>query len=316
MSCGKFFMGGILEEAAPDDNFFIIIVSHSYCGGDNIKIGFIGAGKVGFTLGKYLSQNDKNLTGYYSRNIKSAKEAASFTNSKCFESIEDLVKECDTIIITTPDGEIKNVWDSIKKLPITDKIICHCSGSLSSKVFSDINNHKAYGYSIHPMFAISDKYNSYKDLNKAFITIEGSEKYLLKIKEYIEGFGNKAQIISWENKAMYHLASVVVSNHVIALAELGNELLIKCGFSEKEAINALYPLMLNNIKNIGEKGIRESLTGPIERGDSETIIRHMNCLNEEDKELYKLLSKKLVNIAKEKNKDRNYSNLEKIIGEK
>ena len=88
------------------------------------------------------------------------------------------------------------------------------------------------------------------------------------------------------------------------------------GFSEKEAINALYPLMLNNIKNVGKKGIRESLTGPIERGDSETIIRHMNCLNQEDKELYKLLSKKLVNIAKEKNKDRNYSNLEKIIGEK
>ena len=96
-------------------------------------------------------------------------------------------------------------------------------------------------------------------------------EYLLKIKEYIEGFGNKAQIISWENKAMYHLASVVVSNHVIALAALGNELLIKCGISEKEAINALYPLMLNNIKNVGKKGIRESLTGPIERGDSETI---------------------------------------------
>ena len=89
----------------------------------------------------------------------------------------------DTIIITTPDGEIKNVWDSIKKLSITGKIICHCSGSLSSKVFSDIDNHKAYGYSIHPMFAISDKYNSYKNLNKAFITIEGSEKYLLNIKE-------------------------------------------------------------------------------------------------------------------------------------
>lgn len=291
-------------------------MSHSYNGGDNIKFGFIGAGKVGFTLGKYLSQNGKKIVGYYSRSTESSKEAANFTNSKCFESIESLIKECDTIIITTPDGEIKNVWDSIKKLPITGKIICHCSGSLSSKVFSDIDNHKAYGYSIHPMFAISDKYNSYKNLNKAFITIEGSEKYLLKIKEYIERLGNKVQIISWENKSMYHLASVVVSNHVIALAELGNELLMKCGFSEMEAMSALYPLMLNNIKNIGEKGIKESLTGPVERGDSDTIIRHMNCLNEEDKELYKLLSKKLVNIAKEKNKNRNYSNLEKIIGEK
>ena len=135
-------------------------MSHSYYGGDNIKIGLIGAGKVGFTLGKYLGQYDKKITGYYSRNIKSSREAADFTKSVCFESIESLVKECDIIIITTPDGEIKNVWDSIKRLPITGKIICHCSGSLSSKVFSDIDNHNAYGYSIHPMFAISSKYNS------------------------------------------------------------------------------------------------------------------------------------------------------------
>ena len=45
-----------------------------------IKIGFIGAGKVGFALGKYLSENNINLVGYYSKNINSAIEAAKFTN--------------------------------------------------------------------------------------------------------------------------------------------------------------------------------------------------------------------------------------------
>ena len=88
-----------------------------------IKIGFIGAGKVGFALGKYLSENNINLVGYYSKNINSAIEAAKFTNSKYFTSIKDIIKECDTIIITTPDGVIEEVWNSIKKLYINEKII-------------------------------------------------------------------------------------------------------------------------------------------------------------------------------------------------
>ncbi|SFU39018.1 3-methyl-2-oxobutanoate hydroxymethyltransferase [Clostridium sp. DSM 8431] len=106
-------------------------------GGDNINIGFIGAGKVGFSLGKYLTNNKINISGYYSRNVESTKEAAKFTNSKCFVSINDLIKESDVIFITTPDSVIGSIWENIDKLSIKNKIICHCSGSLSSKIFSN-----------------------------------------------------------------------------------------------------------------------------------------------------------------------------------
>ena len=44
-----------------------------------MRIGFIGAGKVGFTLGKYFAVNGLDVAGYYSRNYKSAEEAAAFT---------------------------------------------------------------------------------------------------------------------------------------------------------------------------------------------------------------------------------------------
>ena len=47
-----------------------------------MKIGFIGAGRVGFTLGKYFCEHGVEVAGYYSRNIQSAQEAAEFTNSQ------------------------------------------------------------------------------------------------------------------------------------------------------------------------------------------------------------------------------------------
>ena len=280
-----------------------------------IKFGFIGAGKVGFSLGKYLKENSIDISGYYSKSQHSSKEAAIFTNTRQYNNLEDLIKNSDAIFITTPDNQIADVWNEVKKLPIKEKLICHCSGSISSEVFSNINNHGAYGYSIHLMFAISDKYNSYKNLSQAFITIEGNEKHIEYLKMLFSHLGNDVAIINKENKILYHAASVTVSNLVLGLINNGVNYLEECGFTKEMAIKALYPLIENNLRNIKERGAVKSLTGPIERGDLSTVINHLNVIREEDKELYRLLSKNILKIAKVKNKNRNYKNLEEYLGE-
>ena len=280
-----------------------------------IKFGFIGAGKVGFSLGNYLKENSIDISGYYSKSQHSSKEAAIFTNTRQYNNLEDLIKNSDAIFITTPDNQIADVWNEVKKLPIKEKLICHCSGSISSEVFSNINNHGAYGYSIHPMFAISDKYNSYKDLSQAFITIEGNEKHIEYLKMLFSHLGNDVAIINKENKILYHAASVTVSNLVLGLINNGVNYLEECGFTKEMAIKALYPLIENNLRNIKERGAVKSLTGPIERGDLSTVINHLNVIREEDKELYRLLSKNILKIAKVKNQDRNYKNLEEYLGD-
>lgn len=280
-----------------------------------IRIGFIGAGKVGFSLGKYFRDNNLQVIGYYSKNLDSAKEAAEFTDSKYYNDMETLVNECDTIFITTLDGVINEIWSNIKELSINNKIICHCSGSLSSRVFSNIEYYNSYGYSIHPMFAFSDKYNSYKNLQNAYFTIEGSPGKMDVIKSLFKSLGNNIKVIPSVNKTKYHTASVIASNHVIALVQTAVEGLKECGFQEDDALEALYPLIVNNVKNIGDNGIVNSLTGPIERADGQTVKSHLECLCEDDRELYKLLSKKLISIAKKKNMDRNYIEIEEMIGD-
>lgn len=280
-----------------------------------IKFGFIGAGKVGFSLGKYLKENNIDISGYYSKSQHSAKEAAIFTNTRQYNNLENLIKNSDTIFITTPDNQIADVWNEIKRVPIKEKLICHCSGSISSEVFSNINNHGAYGYSIHPMFAISDKYNSYKNLSQAFITIEGHEKYIENLRILFLHLGNDVAIIKKENKILYHAASVTVSNLVLGLINNSINYLEECGFTQEMAIKALYPLIENNLRNVKERGAVNSLTGPIERGDLSTVINHLNVIPEEDKELYRLLSKNILKIAKVKNLNRDYKNLEEYLGD-
>ena len=282
--------------------------------GGRMKIGFVGAGKVGVSLGKYFKLNKKNVIGYYSKNPDSAREAAKFTDTDYFSTLYDILNSCDALFLTVPDKDIGKVWESLKDFEIQNKIFCHCSGALSSAVCQK-GDREVLGYSIHPMYAFNDKYTSYKELSNAYFTIEGNKKYLDFFKCFFESMGNPVKIISEDNKSKYHASCVYVSNLVIALVNMGADLLIESGFKKEEAIDALMPLFMNNANNIAERGLIDSLTGPIERNDITTVMKHLNVLSNEAKDIYKLLSLGLIDIAEEKYENNDYGNIKKILKE-
>lgn len=280
-----------------------------------MKIGFIGAGKVGFSLGKYFISNGISVTGYYSRSPKSAKSAAEFTNSRMYSSLTDILKDSDTLFLTVPDDVIGMVWEHIKNLDVRNKKICHCSGSISSAAFFDAENKGAFAYSIHPLCAVSDKYNSWQDLKNTVFTIEGSEQYLTKMRDLFADFGNETVIINTEDKALYHAGTVMASNLVIALLSMSEDVLKQCGFSAENARKALLPLFKVNAENIVKNGLEKALTGPIERNDVQTVRHHLESLDKDltKREVYRLLSLELTKIAQEKHWQRNYTQMKEVL---
>lgn len=278
-----------------------------------MKFGFIGAGKVGFSLGKYLADNGQELSGYYSEFYQDAVLAAEFTGSKSYNKIEQLVEDSEVLFLTVSDGQIETVWNQLKNIPIRNKIVCHCSGALSSEVFSDIAGFGSYGYSIHPLFAVSDKYNSYKELSNSYFTIEGSPEKMEIIKDLFRSFGNHVCTISKEGKIKYHAAAAIASNLVAGLIYLSENLLKECGFDEESAHNALAPIIEGNISHVIQDGAEKALTGPIERNDIQTVKKHLSVLKGADREAYISVSKQVLKIAEMKNKDRDYSEMEEIL---
>ncbi len=267
-----------------------------------MKIGFIGAGKVGTSLGKLFAQHGIDVTGYYSRTPQHAEQAAEFTRSQCFASLEDVCTASDTLFLTTPDGAVGRMWNDIAALPIKSKCICHCSGALPSSIFEGAEQKGAEVCSVHPLLAVSDRFSSWQQLEGAFFTLEGSGA--AKLKPLLEQCGAQTATIAAADKARYHLAACVVSNLAVGLSQWGMELLEQCGFTARQAQTALTPLILGNAQAICEKGPRDALTGPAERGDMETIRSHMACLSREDQALYALLTRKLCDIAQQKHPDR------------
>lgn len=280
-----------------------------------MDIGFIGAGKVGCTLGKYLNGKYATIVGYYSRTRQSADDAATFTQSSAFGDPETLIKACDTLFITTPDGVIGKVWECIRNFDLSGKIICHFSGSLSSDIFSGIGATGASCCSVHPMYAFSSRFTSYLQFNKACITVEGQEHAVKKIKElFADKLHHKVFMCSPGDKVKYHTAAAFASNYVTGAMHIAIKLLKECGFKESDAMKLLSPVSLNNLTSVLENGTREALTGPVERNDISTVEKHLNALGDGDiKEVYKSLGRVLISIAREKNPDRNYTGLMELM---
>ena len=284
------------------------------------KIGFIGAGKVGWSLGRYISERggpDYTVCGYYSRDIGTARGAAAFAGGRAFDTAAGLAAECDLLLLTVPDGQIAAVWSELSAALPHDRetplCVGHCSGCLSAEIFVEKPAGCSFG-SMHPLLSVHDRETSYKNFAGAYFTIEGDEAFIDFAKELLTALDNSCCTIEAEHKTLYHAASVMVSNLVCALAFTGTETYKKCGLDGEFAGMAWRSLFLGNAKNIAEAGPVRALTGPVERGDTATIANHLEKLSGDERDIYLLLSRKLIETAREKNPDRDYSELALLLG--
>lgn len=278
-----------------------------------MKIGFVGAGKVGFSLGKYLLQNNIIISGYYSRTFKNTEQAADFTDSQAYDSIDELLNASDVIFITVNDSAISDVWNQIKNYQISGMIFCHCSGILTSELFEGADLLNVHTCSLHMLQAVSSKYESYKDMKSAVFTFESNDDASYIILNMISGCGNKIIKLETQQKIKYHTAASVTSNLVDALIHEGYDLLSECGFSYEDSKILIEPLVRNNIDNIFNYGTVDALTGPVERNDIQTVAKHISCLNGSNKRLYLSAALKLIEISSVKHPERNYIDMQMLL---
>lgn len=277
-----------------------------------MKIGFIGAGKVGKAFGAYLVKHKHVLSGYFSQSIESAKEAASLTNSGYYSRIEDLVKTSDLIFITTPDSVIETVANQIAKIYseensirslglLNGKTFVHMSGAHSSECLKVLEIKGADVASLHPIQSIADVETAVKQLETSVFSIEGTQGALNSLIELLEKMQNTYFTIKSEQKTLYHMAACTVSNYLVTLVDAGLSMYESIGIDRETGYKALYPLIRGTVENLKHMDTKEALTGPIARGDINTVKAHLNAVHDKQLEdFYRYLGQATVRIAKQK----------------
>lgn len=279
-----------------------------------MRIGFIGAGRVGGALGQHLFQKGYEITGYYSRTPVSARNASELVGGRHFESLMEVVQSSDFIFLTVSDDSISQVVDTLDELKcrFENKIIAHTSGVHASDVFLPLVEKGASAYAIHPLQAFATVEQALKLIEKTVFSIEGSglirtEKgsqassdIAKRLLSFMDDLGDRYFVIMGEEKAIYHAAAVISSNYLVATLDFALSQFERIGCDKAFAMKALFPLIQGTIDNIERLGTLDALTGPIARGDVHTVDMHLSKLSGQDAELYKALGLKTLDIASEK----------------
>lgn len=270
------------------------------------SIAIAGCGKVGATLGFYLTEKGYAVTGISCRTQESAQAAARILKTDHYGIHPwDITAEADVIFIGTPDARIEETCDAIAQNGGFKRgaVVFHLSGSLPSTILLAAKKCGVETGSLHPLqsFAAIDLVG--KPFKGIIMAAEGSPKALRTAREVAQDLESTFIEIKTEAKTLYHAAAVVASNYLVALLGFAFDLLNEAGIPEPEAMMVLKPLINGTLANIEKKGVVKALTGPIVRGDLITVRSHLAQIKErvpELSDLYKILGRYAVGLTQKR----------------
>jgi len=263
----------------------------------------VGCGKVGTALAIFLTRAGYRSAGFASKRLSSAKHVADMVLSDHFSDVPwDVTRHADVVFITTPDSAIKDTCNAISKhTGFSDNaIVMHCSGALKSSVLSSAKTCGAWIGSMHPLQSFASTDHKTNPFQGIIVSLEGESPAANMAKTIAEDLGGTAVTFLTEAKTLYHASAVVASNYLVTLLDLAVRLIEEAGVKRQDAFNLLKPLIEGTLSNIEKVGVQKALTGPIARGDTKTVEKHIQEIGFKRPELlalYKMLAFYTIDIA-------------------
>ena len=200
------------------------------------------------------------------------------------------------LFLAIPDGAVSEMAIRIAQMkPPAALGIVHLSGALGLDALSVLEGNPRGSF--HPLqsFPMRRDPSAFRGITVAIDATTAS--LMRRLRALARAVGAKPRHVGDEQRVLYHAAAVYASNFVDVVVAEAVRLLREIGWTEEEATRALLPLVEGTVANIRGRGPVEALTGPIRRGDAETVARHLRALDRPD--LYRMLALVALEIAQE-----------------
>ncbi len=166
----------------------------------------------------------------------------------------------DAVLLAVPDREIGNAAAAIAPGPL----VGHCSGATGLDVLSP---HERFG--VHPLMTFAQRADPASAFGGAAAAVAGSTERALDVAIGIaHRLGMRPFELADDDRAAYHAAASMASNFLVTIEDAAEVLLATTGNGR----DILLPLIRTSVANWAVSG-RSALTGPVARGDDETVAR-------------------------------------------
>ncbi len=270
------------------------------------RIGIVGPGKVGSALAVLANRARMRVEAIVGTGPEAARAAADRLDQDPPPGMDlQALADCDVVLLTVRDDQIAGACEQIVRAGVLAEkaILAHCSGAMGSEVLEPAARAGARTASVHPLQTFPDVEAALATLPGSYVFCQGDPQALLTLEPLLRQMGAIAVRIGPEGKPLYHAAAVMACNYLTGLFDAALDLAVAAGIHRDTAVRALGPLAAATIDNIRAEGTVEALTGPIARGDSGTVRRHLKALADQPGDLaalYKAAGRQTLRLARRK----------------
>jgi predicted short-subunit dehydrogenase-like oxidoreductase (DUF2520 family) len=266
-------------------------------------IGLIGPGRAGVGLALALAQAGYKVC-LHGRKKKKLPAQLLLTLGDG-QSPPPWLSDVGIVVLTVRDDAIKPLAESLANArAISERhVVLHLSGVQGQEALGPLVTSRAALGSFHPLQTIVEPERAPDRLKGAWAAVEGMPRALEAGEMIARDLGMRPFRIATKAKPIYHAGAVFASNYLVVVEAVAQRLLRHAGLSDADAWAALRPLVEGTFENLSHYEPREALTGPVVRGDTATIMRHLESLAIDDAKLYRALGRAALELAQKQGMD-------------
>ena len=269
-----------------------------------MKIGIFGVGKVGGAFLEACSATTdlKVVCLKAGRNVRSQNRIRQTLGTVFCETGAEVLQQVDVMLLTVPDGRIAKVAAEIatelegcSAQSLAEKVCLHCSGSLGLEPLKPLSQLGIHCGSLHPLQSFAAAKPAFTSIGMA---VDGDTIARQSAIKLAEGLRARPFYVPAEERQAYHAAACFCSNYLVTVTAIAQQLLARWTPDQATALQVLLPLIDGTVNNLHQTEQAQAvLTGPIARGDIETVAGHLEILPKNLQKVYRELALQTVELA-------------------
>ncbi len=243
-----------------------------------LRVGVIGAGRVGTVLALALRNAGHHLVGVATHSDHSSVKAATALPGVTQGGAEEIAGASELVLLGVPDDAIGSVVGELAAAGVVSEgqYVVHPSGMHGTAVLSPAAERGALVAAIHPAMAFRGHYSDVGRLYGCAMGVTAAPELHDFVEGIVHDLGGNPVWIAEENRALYHGALAHGVNHLVTVIAQATQLLRAAGIPDPSAV--LGPLSQHALTDSIAHG-DAALTGPIVRGDAQTVAAHLDAVS-------------------------------------
>lgn len=264
-----------------------------------LKIGIVGAGRVGAPLGAAFARAGHHISGVSAISEASRERGAALLPDVPILPADQVIRNAELVLLTIPDDVLPGFVDGAAKAGLFQpgQIVVHTAGRFGIAVLEPATRCGALALAIHPIMTFTGTAMDVERMHGAIFGVTALASTLPIAEALVLEIGGEPSVIAEGDRIAYHAALAWSANFLNVLVAEGMDQLRAIGVNEPaRALAPLLSAVLDNVLRSGD----QALTGPIARGDVQTVAEHLRVMNERSPQMrdaYEVLARLTVRRA-------------------